>query len=131
MSKEFQRMQKLAGLITEVNIEPKFLNFHKPTSTSLTYKDPELSLDGTEIFRWKEQPRHPEDILTMYNNDDGTIQEEFTKQSFWDTDITGRQPEDMVPEYASKEPNNTWTFDWGGGTSIGGFVNGEDFTFGK
>ena len=128
MSKDFQRMQKLAGLITEVNIEPAFL---KSTSISFNYNDPELSLDSTEIFKWKEQPRHPEDILTMHDNYDETVQEEFTKQSFWDTDITGRQPEDMVPTYASREPNGTWTFNWEDNTSISGFVEGEDFTFGK
>jgi len=125
MSKDFQRMQKLAGLITEVNIEPAF---RKPTS--FTSDDLELSdPNNTEGFKWKEQPRHPEDMLTIYDSD-GETEDTITKQSFWESDIIGRDPWDILPDGASEE-GGVWSFSFDDGSSISGFVKGEDFTFGR
>jgi hypothetical protein len=58
----------------------------------------------------------------------------FTKASFWDTDISKmnkieqgyHEPGDVI--YASKLPNGTWLITWDSG-EISGFNEGEDFEF--
>jgi hypothetical protein len=115
-SKEFLKMQKLAGLITEGQFQKKMEEVSS-TSNSLTYKDPEL-----EGFTWNAQPAHPEDIL--FDHDE---EEEFSKADFWKYNDTSEQGR---PTYGNIEDDGKWRFQWDAG-DISGFVEGEDFTFGK
>ncbi len=125
MSKEFIKMQKLAGVITEGQYKEK-LNEGEP---DFTYHDPELGdPDSPEGFKWKEQPANPNAMLTM--DEDDPESETFTKQDWWESDVIGRDPWDIIPVYASKE-GGVWKFSFDDGSSISGFVEGEDFTFGK
>ena len=67
MNKEFLKMQKLAGLITEGQYKKK-LNEGEP---EFTYNDPELGdPDSPEGFKWKEQPANPNAMLTMDEDSD-------------------------------------------------------------
>lgn len=103
LNEEFKRMQKLAGIIKE-----------------------NMDSDRREIdydtFEWNEVPEHPEDMLMDYEEGD-----EITKAYFWETNIINEPIDNTIPDYATKE-NGKWRFSWGTG-NIGGFVEGEDFTF--
>ena len=109
MNESFIRMQKLAGVITEAQYNQK-----RKALVENQIND--------ETFKWKGQPQNPDDMLMDY--DEG---EEITKASFWETDIRNRSKEDTIPNYAQEE-NGKWRFQWDAG-DIGGFVEGEDFTF--
>jgi hypothetical protein len=127
MNKDFLKMQKLAGLITEGQYKEK-INEGEP---DFTYHDPELSNpDNPNGFKWKEKPARPNEMLTMYDSSDDETGETFTKQSYWESDIIGRDPWDIIPDYVTKE-GETWNFGYHDGSDISGFVEGEDFTFGR
>ena len=124
MSKEFYKMQKLAGIITEGQYKKK-LNEGEP---DFTYHDPELGDPSTaNPFKWKDQPANPNDMLTIHY--DGEIEDTLTKQDWWESDVIDRDPWDITPVGASKE-GGVWDFLFDDGSSISGFVEGEDFTFG-
>jgi hypothetical protein len=105
---EIKRMQLLAGLITESQLSE---------IKSFTYED-DIN------FKWKSQPANPKSILT--DTDSG---EEFTKASYWESDIIGTDPLDIFPAYGSENSDGTWTLTFDEG-EFSGFVEGEDFTFG-
>jgi hypothetical protein len=69
-------------------------------------------------------------MLNMYDSDD-ELEDTITKQSFWETDIVGRSPWDILPIGASEEEGGVWSFSFDDVGSISGFVEGEDFTFGR
>jgi hypothetical protein len=73
-------------------------------------------------FKWKSQPANPKSILT--DTDSG---EEFTKASYWESDIIGTDPLDIFPAYGSENSDGTWTLTFDEG-EFSGFVEGEDFT---
>ena len=101
---EIKRMQLLAGLITESQ-----LNENK-----------NLGPDDFDTFKWKNQPLNPNAKLEDLENAD-TV----SKGDFWKSDIIGN--EDSTPSYGG-EDNGVWTFVWDSG-EISGFIEGEDFTF--
>ena len=105
---EVKRMQLLAGLITESQL------------SEIKSFTPEDDIN----FKWKSQPANPKSILT--DTDSG---EEFTKASYWESDIIGTDPLDIFPAYGSENSDGTWTLTFDEG-EFSGFVEGEDFTFG-
>lgn len=92
---------------------------------------------GVEVV-WKPFPANPDEMLTQHDDEyldpDNPESENFTKASFWDTDISKmnkieqgyHEPGDVI--YASKLPNGTWLITWDSG-EISGFNEGEDFEF--
>ena len=109
MNKEFLKMQKRAGLITESQFQSK-----TKVLTEIIIND--------DTFRWKKSPQNPNDMLMDYDEN-----EEITKASFWETDMIGSPIDYNIPNYAQEE-NGKWRFQWDAG-DIGGFVEGEDFNF--
>ena len=110
MNKEFLKMQKTAGLITEAEYNSKIKVL---VENEINYY----------TFKCKAQPENPNDMLMDY--DEG---EEITKASFWETDVINRPEEDTIPINGTQEEDGTWRFRWDAG-SIGGFVEEEDFNF--
>jgi len=119
---EIKRMQQLAGLITEAQLNEN-VDF-----SNWSYSDDH----GVGIV-FKLSPANPNSTLT-----DVDEEEEVTKESFWETDLKrySRIPQGLYadevnesgPVYANKLPNGTWEFIWDAG-DISGFVEGEDFDF--
>jgi hypothetical protein len=108
INESFLKMQKLAGVITESEYNQK----KSLIENRINY----------DTFRWKKAPANPNNKLIDYDED-----KEITKASFWETDITNRSVEYTIPNYAQEE-NGKWRFQWDSG-DMGGFVEGEDFTF--
>lgn len=113
MTQEQLRMQMLAGIITESQYKAKL---NENEINQFDYND----MYG---FKWNKRPQNPNDMLFSYDDE-----EEFSKGEFWDSDDIANQSEDDLPAYGRKEPDGTWRFEWDAG-DIGGFVEGEDFTF--
>ena len=113
MTQEQLRMQMLAGIITEGQYKAK-LNENEINR---------FDYNNMYGFKWNNLPQNPNDMLFNYDDD-----EELSKGEFWDSDNIATQPEDHMPTYGAKEPDGTWRFEWDSG-DIGGFIEGEDFTF--
>jgi hypothetical protein len=113
MNKEFLHMQKLAGIITEGEYNAQ-MNEEKINR---------FDYNNMYGFKWNSRPLHPDDMLFNYDDD-----EELSKGEFWDDDNIATQSEDHMPIYGIKDPNGTWRFEWDAG-DIGGFKEGDDFTF--
>ena len=123
---EFRRMQKLAGLITEsqLNEESNFDTWRWNDN------------HGMDIV-FKSSPANPSSMLTQHDPEylDGSPESEtFTKEDYWKNDIMKFQkiPQGFYDEggviKADKLSDGTWNFRWDSG-EISGFVEGEDFDF--
>ena len=106
-------MQLLAGIITESQYK-KMLNESEINR---------FDYNNMYGFKWNNLPQKPNDMLFDYDDD-----EEISKGEFWDSDNIANATEDDLPTYGVKEPDGTWRLKWDSG-DIGGFIEGEDFTF--
>jgi hypothetical protein len=124
LNEEFRRMQKLAGIneneMNEFN-EWSYNNDH-----------------GVDIV-FKSSPSDPNEMLTQHDEEyldpNGPESNNFTKASFWESDIINQY--DKIPQgyydeggvtYANKLSNGTWMLTWDSG-EISGFKEGLDFKF--
>jgi len=72
-------------------------------------------------FQWKSSPTNPEDMVK--DEEEGDT---MTKAEFWKYNIIGRDPEETIPGYGTKQPDGTWSFTFDAG-EFSGFVEGDDF----
>ena len=100
---EIRRMQQLAGLITESQLN-------------------ENSFGPDSNFQWNSSPTNPEDMVR--DEEEGDT---MTKAEFWRDNITGIDPEEATPSYGSLQPDGTWLLSWNAG-EFSGFIEGDDFT---
>jgi hypothetical protein len=98
INEEFRRMQKLAGIKLNEN-----------------------SFGPNSNFQWKSSSANPEDVVK--DEEEGDT---MTKAEFWRDNIVGRDPEDSVPSYGTKQSDGTWSFSWDTG-EFSGFVEEDDF----
>lgn len=128
-SKEFLKMQKRAGLITESQYrELTEIKIKEPSSTLKT-------LDSNDIY-FTPDPAIPDEMLTV--DDNGDI-ENIDKRGYWGNNIDrgyiGPQTKDGYTygeeiTYIEKQSNGTWIFYWHDGLRISGFKENKDFIFG-
>jgi hypothetical protein len=100
---EIKRMQQLAGLISEGQLNEATFGLH-------------------DNFQWKSTPAHPGDMVR--DEEEGDY---LTKDEFWRHNVTGLG-DGSHPNQGRQLPDGTWVFYWDAG-EMSGFVEGEDFTY--
>ena len=122
LNEEFKRMQKLAGLIIENQ-----LNKEERTKYN--------GSDGADIY-FTSKPGNPNELLTQYEEGEENG-ETFPKEEFWKYELNWKYPATRTKDgyiYSSvidaeKQSDGTWKFYFDIGV-ISGFKEGEDFVFG-
>ena len=100
---EIKRMQQLAGLITESQLN-------------------EASFGPNDNFQWKSTPAYPGDMVR--DEEEGDT---MTKAEFWRHNVTGLE-NSFYPNQGTQRPDGTWVFYWDAG-EFSGFVEGDDFSY--
>jgi hypothetical protein len=100
---------------------PQLITLVDNSENKITESINENSFGPDSKFQWKSFPAYPEDIVK--DEEEGDT---MTKEEFWRDNIVGRDPEETIPSYGTKQLDGTWLFSWDAG-EFSGFIEGDDF----